>query len=134
MRKWVLSNKKTRANVNISVEVKNKVTFLAQQLVDTKLKPLHIKKHKGKKDHNYIDDIYVRWYRNYFYFCAKYKSLSSNSIVPEFELKFARLEYQVNENYNLSYLRHNNNWFEIGRDINLDSCLSTIGEGALFTP
>jgi hypothetical protein len=93
MKRWARVTKKIRNNTSVPKEVKENVTLLAESMIDKKLKPLHIKKRKRIQGCNYIDDIYVRWYRNYFYFCAQYRSTSANAISREFESKFARLEY-----------------------------------------
>lgn len=134
MKRWTRITKKSRNNASVPEEIKESVTLLAENVIDKKLKPLHIKKRKGKQTSNYIDDIYVKWYRNYLYFCANYKCTSVNAISPEFESKFARLEYNESGQFNLAYMRHTGNWFELDQDVSLKKCLSTIKEGAWFTP
>ena len=78
----------------------------AGELVETILKPKNIKSPPADESFNYIVDIYVKWYRNYFYFCSKYCCPCSNCISEFFEEKFARLEYIGNGHFNLSYMRH----------------------------
>lgn len=134
MKKWARVAKKTHNNTSVPEEIKERVTLLAEDMIDKKLKPLYIKKRKGKQASDYIDDIYLKWSRSYLYFCAKYKCPSANAISPEFESKFARLEYNENGQFNLAYMRHTETWFELGRDLPLEKCLSTINEGAWFTP
>ncbi len=88
---------KVPENVKIEVELK------ATELVDSFLKPKYIKTMPADEDFIYIVDIYTNWYRNYFYFYSKYRSLSPNAISPFLETKFARLEYVGNDLFNLVY-------------------------------
>ncbi|CAK0754276.1 hypothetical protein CCP4SC76_240008 [Gammaproteobacteria bacterium] len=65
----------------------------ANNLIETSIKPQHVKPHPEDAQFNYIVDIYSKWYRSYFYFCAKYRCPSPNCIAEFFETKFARMEY-----------------------------------------
>ncbi len=85
-------------------------------------------------DYNYIADIHSKWYRNYFYFCATYNCPSPNAISPSFETKFARMEYIADNKFNLAYMRHTEQWFEVFQDISMDECLKLIEENPIFTP
>ena len=53
---------------NVKAEVETK----ANELVESFLKPEHIKPQPEDLRFNYVVDIYTKWYRHYFYFCAKY--------------------------------------------------------------
>ncbi|WP_176722131.1 MULTISPECIES: hypothetical protein [Methanosarcina] len=75
---------------------------------------------------NYMMNIYTKWYRSYFYFCAKYACPDLQAISTSFETKFARMEYAGNRLFNISYMRHTETWFEIFRDLSIDECLETI--------
>ena len=83
---------------------------------------------------DYIIDIYSKWYRIYFYFCAKYACPGPNAILPFFETKFARLEYIGNERFNLSYMRHTGQWWEIYTELSLDESLDAIRDEPHFLP
>ena len=48
-----------------------------------------------------------------------------NAISPYFEARFARLEYLADDNYNLSYMRHTGQWWEIDRDLSLEECFGS---------
>ncbi|MBN1860652.1 MAG: hypothetical protein JW840_04235 [Candidatus Thermoplasmatota archaeon] len=114
--------------------IKLDVEAKARELVDTVLKPEHIKAPSGNKPFNYIVDIYTEWYQNYFYFCSKYACPGPNAISPYFEAKFARLEYVGNDRFNLSYMRHTEKWWEIYFDLSLDECIAAIRDESLFAP
>ncbi len=129
-KRWTYSPSKPKVPESIKSSVKAK----ADELVDTVLKPQHIKPPPDDMVLNYVVDIYTKWYRNYFYFCAKYANPGPYAISPHFETKFARLEYAGKERYHLSYMRHTDKWWEIYQDLSLDECLDTIRDDPLFMP
>ena len=107
--------------------VKATVQGKATDLVERVLKPKFIKPPPEKEILNYVVDIYTKWYRNYFYFCAKYCSPAPNALSPYFEFKFARMEYVgLGARFNLSFMRHTGQWVEIYQGIPLDECFSAI--------
>ena len=79
-------------------------------------------------------DIFTKWYRNYFYFCAKYHNPGPNAISPFFETKFARMEYVAEDQFNLSYMRHTGQWWELFSGLSLNECIETIEDMPHFTP
>ena len=88
---------------------------------------------KGKQ-FNYIVDIYTKWYRNYFYFCAKYACPGPNATSPFFETKFARLEYVGSDRFHLSFMRHTEEWVELYQNLSLNGCLEAIRNEPYFQP
>ena len=114
--------------------VKTNVKAKANDLIETILKPNYIKPPSEDECFNYIVDIYSKWYRNYFYFCAKYACPGPNAISPFFETRFARLEYVGHERFNLSYMRHTGQWWEIYTDLSLDESLTAIKNEPHFLP
>jgi hypothetical protein len=112
-----------------------RVTSRAAGLVNTYLKPTHMKYPQKNIRWNYIVDIYTKWQHNCFYFCAKYASPAPNALSPFFEIRFARMEYKEGGGrFNLSYMRHTDKWLEIYRNLSLDQCLEFIKDGGLFLP
>lgn len=106
----------------------------ADKLIDDVIKPLHVKPAPTNDNFNYIADIHSKWYRNYFYFCATYNCPSPNAISPSFETKFARMEYVAENTFNLAYMRHTEQWFEVFQDLSMDECSKSIEEDPIFTP
>lgn len=106
----------------------------ANRLIDNVMKPEHVKPAPTSNDFNYIADLHSKWYRNYFYFCATYNCPSPNARSPSFETKFARMEYIADNRFNLAYMRHTEQWFEVALDISMDECLKRIEEEAIFMP
>ena len=115
-------------------DVKRLVSEASQSLVDTVLKPRHIEAPPKNKRFNYLVDIDTKWYRQYFYFHARYACPGPNAVSPFFDFKFARLEYVDKDRFNLSYIRHTKQWFEVGQDLSLKQCLTAIEEDPLFMP
>ena len=106
----------------------------ADKIIDEVIKPAHVKSASITNNFNYIADIYSKWYRNNFYFCATYNCPSANAIHPSFETKFARMEYVADNKFNLAYMRHTEKWFEVSQDISIEECLKLIEEDPIFMP
>lgn len=118
----------------VPANVKAEVQLKANDLVETVLKPQHIKPPPKDYRFNYIMEIYTKWYRHYFYFCAKYSSPGPNAITPFFETKFARLEYLSGSRFNLSFMRHTGQWIEVYPNLSLGKCLAAIIDDPFFQP
>jgi hypothetical protein len=116
--------------------LKSDITEKANTLIEAKLKPRKLELDKSAKEHgyNYVIDMYTTWWRNYFYFCAKYHCPSPNAISENFEVRYARLEYVGDRRFNLSYMRHTGQWCEVYPGLPLDDCFETIEEEQLFWP
>lgn len=118
---WVKANT-GKPGKPISEFEKQQITADCQPLVE-QFKIQYIRSNPDKR-FNYLIDIYTRWRGNYLYFCEKYKSDDENRIADEFEVKFVRLEYKGHDLFNLSYLRHTEQWFLIATDLTLRDCLN----------
>ena len=114
--------------------VKAGVEARARELIETVLKPAHLKPPPEDSNRNYLVDIYAKWYRNYFYFCSRYCCPGPGAISPDFEAKFARLEYVDRDRYHLSYMRYTGQWWEIFWDLSLAECLDAIRDEPHFLP
>lgn len=130
---WMIVPPK-KVKCKVPEHIKIKVEEKAENLIQLVLKPEHIKTPQEKENFNYIVDIYSRWHRSYFYFCAKYRCPSPNRISEFFESRFARLEYIGNERFNLSYMRYTEQWIELLTGLSLDECLESIRNDPLYTP
>ncbi len=114
--------------------VKTELKKQADEIIENEIKSKNIKLPPTDNDYNYLVDIYSKWYRHYFHFCAKYNCPSPNAISPSFETKFARMEYIGDNKFNLSYMRHTDQWWEIYRGLSMDECLDLISDGGYFAP
>lgn len=130
---WMLVPPK-RTKYQVPEEIKRQVGEKAENLIQTILKPEHIKPPPEDEKFNYIVDIYTKWYRSYFYFCSRNRCPGPNRISEFFESRFARLEYAGNERFNLSYMRYTGQWIELLTGIALDDCLEEIRTNPLYFP
>ena len=131
---WIYSPPKPKMPDAVKVELKTKAT----KLIESVLKPEHVKPPPKNAKWNYIVDLYTKWHSNYFYFCAKYACPGPNALSPFFDIGFARLEYSGGvgrqSRFNLSYMRHTGKWLEIGHGLSLEQCLAEVREGGFFNP
>ena len=132
-RMWVYAPKKP-APPKVPETLKREVETKANALVESVLKPLHVQPPPEDPQFNYIEDIITKWYRSYFYFCALYRSAGPYALGGQFEAKFARMEYIGNGLFNLAYMRHTDQWFELFTELPLDACLNSIRDDLWFQP
>ena len=118
----------------VPASIKAEVQRKAEQFIEETLKPRHLKPPPADTQFNYIVDIYAKWYRHYFYFCAKYCVSGPNALAPDFEAKFARLEYTGKDRFDLSFMRYTEEWIEVYPDLSLEQCLKAIREDPMFQP
>jgi len=130
---WVYSPP-SQPKPEVPEDIKRDVETKANALVEAVLKPTHIKPPPDDDSFNYIVDVYTKWYRNYFYFCAKYCVPGPNAIAPFFEAKFARMEYVGNARFNLSYMRYTEEWVEVYQALSVEECIAVIKDDPLFYP
>jgi hypothetical protein len=123
-----------KSKLTVPGTTKSMLKEKADKLINDVIKPRSVKPAPIDSDYNYIADIHSKWYRHYFYFCATYNCPSPNAISPSFEIKFARMEYVADNKFNLAYMRHNEQWFEVFQDISMDECLKLIEEDPNFMP
>lgn len=132
-KRWVYSPPKP-AKPSILPHLKEDIEQKSQQLITSFLKPTYIQPPPPDAKFNYRTDIWTKWYRGYFYFCATYAVPGPNALVPSFEARFARMEYIGNERFNLAYMRHTGQWGEIFTDLSVDECLDRIKHEPHFHP
>jgi hypothetical protein len=132
-RMWVHGQSKPVAS-KLPASIKAEIQQKSDQLVEMTLKPQYLKPPPKNSHFNYIVDIYTKWYRHSIYFCAKYFSPGLNALTPEFETKFARMEYVGENRFNLSFMRHTGQWIEVYPNLLLDKCLDAIKDDPVFFP
>ena len=124
-KRWVYSPRKP-VPPKIPAPLKAEVERKGQALVESYLKPTYVKPPPEEPQFNYIIDIYTKWYRSYFYFCATFAVAGPNAIMPSFESKFARLTYEGADRFTLSFMRYTGEWVELYQDQSIDQCLEAI--------
>lgn len=115
-------------------EEKNRIKDICDKFVEKNLKPKHITPNPELTEFCHIEDIFTKWWRNYFYFYAKYHYTHPESIKEFLDHGFARLEYVNEDMFNLAYMRHTGQWWEIFSELSLEECLGTIEEMPHFHP
>jgi hypothetical protein len=130
-KRWVYSPPKP-ATPNVSEDLKTEVTTKANELIETILKPHYIQPPPENPQFNYIIDLYGKWYHSSFYFCAKYCVPGPNAIVPDFEAKFARMQYAGGNRFHLSFMRYTGQWVQLSSDLTIDECLVAIRDEPYF--
>jgi hypothetical protein len=133
-RKVWMASPPRKPKYKVPESIKAHVQGKADQLIESILKPEHIKSPLEDARFNYIVDIYSKWYQRYFYFCATYRCPAPNRISEFFETRFARLEYAGNETFNLSYMPHTGQWVELFTNLTLDECLESIRSEPHYLP
>ena len=131
-RQWAYD--RANAAPAVPAAVKREVEERANALVETVLTPRYVKPPPENPQRNYLESLSTRWRSTYFYFCAQYRSAGPHAIGGHFELKFARMQYMGNGLFNLAYMRHNDQWFEVSIGLPLEACLARIDDDALFHP
>ena len=132
-KRWVYAPPKP-SKPSVPAAIKADVEAKARALVESVLKPLHVKPPPEDERFNYIVDIGTKWYRSYFYFIATYRSPGPTALSPSFEAKFARLEYRGPNHFGLAFMRHTGQWVEPYPDLSLDECLEAIRDDPFFIP
>ncbi len=128
-KQWVYSPPKP----TISPALKQEVEHKAQPII-AKWKQTYIQPPPIDPQFNYLIDLWTKWYRGYFYFCGTYASPYPNVIAPTFEVRYARMEYVGDRSFNLAYMRHTGQWWEIFTNLPLDEAIHTIESTPHFHP
>jgi hypothetical protein len=134
---WTYSPpKKRKPTYKIPETLKDELEQKAEQIIEDKFKPYRLKLDEGAKEKgfNYVVEIYTKWWRNYFYFCCKFHCLSPRAIREYFEDPFTRMEYVGGDRFNLSYMRHTEQWWPVYSDLTLEEALKIIEEEIIFWP
>lgn len=99
---WLSTSQKSE-NPKVTEAEKQQVEAACQAFIENK-KPQWIQ--PPNERWGYVSDVYGKWYRNYYYFCATYRCDDPTAIVPEREVKFTRLEYAGSNKFHMAYFRH----------------------------
>ena len=132
-KQWVYAPKKP-APPKVPEALKREVETKANALVESVLKPRHVKEPEPDPQFNYIEDIATKWFGHFFYFFSIYRSAGPYALGGTFESKFARLEYTGYARFNLAVPRHTGQWIEIFSDLTLDECLAAVRDDPWFQP
>lgn len=128
-KQWVLTSPQN-LNAKLTLSEKQEISDYFQPLVD-EFKSKNIVENPDKSN-NYLIDIYTKWYRDYLYFCEKYKSEHPNRIADDFELKYVRLKCTGLNKFEYSYLRFNEQWYLQAENLTKEDCWKLIKSNPNF--
>jgi len=122
-----------RAGRKPSAAEKSQITAACERLIAEELLPRYLPKITPIK-FNYPIAIYGKWHGNKYRFITRYRSDQPDSIEPEFEAPFARIDFVARDLFDLHFHRHTGAWFPLRQAITLGDALRLIGEGGFFVP
>ena len=122
------------ARPKVPDDLKMEVQQKADGFLESYLKPTFLLPPPAEPKWNYIVDIFTKWHQRYFYFCSKYRCVHENCISEFFESRFARLEYAGDKKFNVAYMRHTGQWWEILQGLSLEECFEEIRQQELLHP
>lgn len=131
-KRWVYSPGKPTPSP-VPATLKAEVTTKANELIETVLKPKYIQPPPENPQFNYIVDIYGKWFRSAFYFCATYSVPGPDAIAPSFEAKFARMQYAGNQRFHLAFMRYTGQWIDPYSAMTVDECLAAVRDDPFFS-
>src|SRR5262249_28331292 len=130
---WLPSSQGSRPG-GVDEAVKVQAEARARELIEQVLKPQHVKPPPEDARSNYITDITLKWHGSSLFFLAISACPGPNAIAPSFEEKFARMRYAGGDRFDLAYMRHTGQWFELHQGLTVDQCLEAIRDDPWFTP
>jgi hypothetical protein len=126
---WV-SGPAKKPNSSLLGTVKDELETKARELIETVLKPKHVLPTPEGSKFNSIVDITIKWLGSKCYFVSIYRTPTQET----FETRFARMEYVGNARFNLSFMRHTEQWVCLFVGQSVDDCLKAIKEDPWFVP
>jgi len=132
-KRWMKVHPKP-ASPKIPDDFKLEAQRKADAFLESYLKPTFLRPPPKDPKWNYIVEIFTKWHQRYFYFCSKYRCVHEGCISEFFESRFARLEYVGNRKFNVAYMRHTGQWWEILQGLSLEECFEEIRLQELLHP
>ncbi len=106
----------------------------ARELIDTVFKPRHVRPRPQEAQFNYVIDIVGRWHRGFYYFTSIYACPGPDALSPTFEAPFTRLRHVAGGTFDLAYMRHTDQWWELYHGLTLDEAFAAIRAQMHFWP
>jgi hypothetical protein len=129
-----MSGPAKKPNSSLPGTVKDELETKARELIETVLKPQHVKPPAQNERFNYITDITIKWLGSKCFFVSIYACPGPNALSPSFETKFARMEFVGNGRFNLAFMRHTGQWVQLFENQTVDECMTAIKDDAWFVP
>lgn len=122
------------ATVAPDESLRREVEARARELIDGVFKPKHVHPPPENPRFNYVIDILGRWQRGFFYFVSVYACPHPDALSPTFEAPFTRLRHVAGGRFDLGYMRHTDQWWELYHGLTLDEAFAAIREQMHFWP
>jgi hypothetical protein len=132
-RRWVASTPRKPAPPPVPEALKLRLKQAADRLVAEVLAPRYVKQGPEHPGYNYVVEVFTRWYRSWFYFCANWKASSPHARPDGFETRFARLEYAGGDCFDLAFMRYTGEWITVYRSVDADAALALVRDDAYFS-
>ena len=114
--------------------MRQEVETRARELIETVFKPRHVRNAPEHPEWNYVTDIIGRWHRGFFYFVSVYACPGPEALSPTFEAPFTRIRHVAGGRFDLAYMRHTDQWWELHHGLTLDETFTAIREQMHFWP
>lgn len=133
-KRWVYSPSPKAGGPALDAAAKARVEAKVRELIETELKPKHVQPPPADARFNYITDITLKWHSSTLFLVAVYTCPGPTALSPTFEARFARLRSAAGGTFDLSFMRHTGQWFELFQGKTLDECLQAIRDDPWFIP
>jgi hypothetical protein len=121
---WLPSSRGSQPSLDPAV--KTQVEAKARKFVEEVLKPRFVKPPAADARFNYVTDVTLKWHGSSLFFIQVFACPGPNALAPSFEDRFARMRYAGGNKFNLSFMRHTEEWVELYQGLTVEECLETI--------
>ena len=125
--------KPLKPNVAFSEAEKARVTSACQRLIDDFLKPRFLPSVQPTQ-FNYPVDILGRWHGAKYRFIQRYRSGFRDNLGEEFDAPFARIDRTGRDRFDVYWMRHNDTWWLLHRNVTLREALALIETDEILHP
>ncbi|MGG6294056.1 hypothetical protein ACQ4M4_06495 [Leptolyngbya sp. AN02str] len=123
-RKWIYAPSKAKQpKPKVPEPTKALIQQQFDELIESCYKPRYLNPPRPDSSFSSLTDIFGKWYRNYFYICGMHTRSEDDESSQTQEFRFARYEYVGPDQFNIAYMRHTGQWWQIGSDRTLEQCL-----------
>ncbi|MEL6223604.1 MAG: hypothetical protein AAFR31_13295 [Cyanobacteria bacterium J06627_8] len=133
-RRIYLPSKARGSKPKIPDELKAEVQRKFDHLIETEYRPKYIKPPSEKSSLGYLVDVFSQWYRSYFYICGTHHYPELDADSSSLDVKYSRFEYAGGDRFNIAYLRHTGQWWQIRKNVPLDDCLEEAKNNQVLHP
>ena len=130
-RQWVYVG--SRAGNGPSAVEMSAIAAACERVIADVLKPRFLPKIRVT-GFNYPVDISGKWHGRNYRFLQRYCSGGTYTLEGEFDSPFTRLEYVSRDPFDISYRRHNDQWWRLHRSVTLNEALRLIEEDGHLHP